>query len=54
MKGIEVVVYEPALKKEETFYNSRVVNDFDEFKNLSDVIVANCMTDDLKDVEENV
>ncbi|TFJ90260.1 nucleotide sugar dehydrogenase [Lentibacillus salicampi] len=52
-KGIEVVVYEPALK-EETFYNSRVVNDFDEFKNLSDVIVANRMTDDLKDVEEKI
>ncbi|QKY70293.1 nucleotide sugar dehydrogenase [Lentibacillus sp. CBA3610] len=52
-KGIEVVVYEPALK-EETFYNSRVVNDFEEFKDLADVIVANRMTDDLKDVEEKV
>ncbi|MFD1361921.1 nucleotide sugar dehydrogenase [Lentibacillus salinarum] len=52
-KGIEVVVYEPALE-DETFYNSRVVNDFEEFKNLADVIVANRMTDDLQDVEEKV
>jgi UDPglucose 6-dehydrogenase len=52
-KGIEVVVYEPALK-EETFFNSRVMNDFEEFKRVSDVIVANRMYDDLRDVEEKV
>ena len=45
-KGIEVVVYEPALH-EETFYNSRVINDFEEFKRISDVIVANRLSDDL-------
>lgn len=39
-KGIEIVVYEPAFS-EEHFYNSKVVNDFDEFKKISDVIVAN-------------
>lgn len=52
-KGIEVVVYEPALQ-EETFYNSRVINDFDQFKELSDVIVANRLSNDLVDVEEKV
>jgi UDPglucose 6-dehydrogenase len=52
-KGIEVVVYEPALH-EETFYNSRVINDFEEFKNVSDVIVANRLSDDLREVKEKV
>lgn len=52
-KGIEVVVYEPALQ-EETFYNSRVINDFDQFKEISDVIVANRLSSDLVDVEEKV
>ena len=52
-KGIEVVVYEPALTEEE-FYNSRVINDFEEFKNLSDVIVANRLSDDIKDVADKV
>ncbi|WP_201319165.1 MULTISPECIES: nucleotide sugar dehydrogenase [unclassified Paenibacillus] len=52
-KGIEVVVYEPALH-EETFFNSRVINDFEEFKNISDVIVANRMSDDLHEVEDKV
>jgi len=48
-KGIEVVLYEPALE-EEHFYNSRVVRDFNEFKELSDVIVANRMVEELRDV----
>jgi len=52
-KGIEVVVYEPALK-EEHFFNSRVIHDLDEFKAISDVIVANRMADELSDVEEKV
>ncbi len=52
-KGIEVVLYEPALD-EETFYNSRVVRDFNEFKDLSDVIVANRMVDELRDVVDKV
>lgn len=52
-KGIEVVVYEPALH-EETFYNSRVINDFEEFKRVSDVIVANRLSDDLREVEAKV
>lgn len=52
-KGIEVVVYEPALK-EDNFFNSRVIRDLDELKKISDVIVANRMSDDLNDVEEKV
>lgn len=52
-KGIEVVVYEPALK-EDNFYNSSVIRDLDEFKKISDVIVANRMSDDIKDVEDKV
>ncbi|MGN8646332.1 nucleotide sugar dehydrogenase [Gracilibacillus sp. HCP3S3_G5_1] len=52
-KGIEIVIYEPVLEEEE-FNGSRVVKDFDEFKEISDVIVANRLTDDLKDVREKV
>ena len=52
-KGIEVVVYEPALE-EEDFYNSRVIKDFDEFKKISDIIVANRLSDEIKDVEDKV
>ncbi len=52
-KGIEVVVYEPALK-EDNFYNSRVIRGLDEFKKISDVIVVNRMSDDLMDVEDKV
>lgn len=51
--GIEVVVYEPALQ-EDLFYNSRVVNSFDEFKKISDVIVTNRLSDELRDVAEKV
>lgn len=52
-KGIEVVVYEPTLK-EDNFYNSRVIKDLNEFKKISDVIVANRVSDNLKDVENKV
>jgi len=52
-KGIKVVVYEPALK-EDDFYNSRVIRDLDEFKKISDVIVANRWSDEIKDVEDKV
>jgi UDPglucose 6-dehydrogenase len=52
-KGIEVVVYEPALY-EEMFFNSRVIDDFEEFKRISDVIVANRLSDDLREVEGKV
>lgn len=52
-KGIEVVVYEPVLK-ETMFFNSRVINDLDEFKRICDIIVANRITDEIKDVREKV
>lgn len=52
-KGIEVVVYEPALK-EDTFFNSRVIKDLDEFKKVSDIIVANRMSEEIKDVAAKV
>jgi len=52
-KGIEVVVYEPVLK-EDNFYNSRVIKDLDEFKSISDVIVANRVSENLKDVLEKI
>ncbi|XPS39435.1 nucleotide sugar dehydrogenase [Aliarcobacter butzleri] len=52
-KGIEVVVYEPVLN-EDTFFNSRVIKDLREFKKISDVIVANRLSDILKDVQDKV
>ncbi|MDK2091348.1 nucleotide sugar dehydrogenase [Aliarcobacter butzleri] len=52
-KGIEVVVYEPVLD-EDTFFNSRVIKDLNEFKKISDVIVANRLSDKLRDVEDKV
>lgn len=52
-KGIEVVVYEPTLEADD-FYKSRVVKDLAEFKEISDVIIANRWSDDLKDVEDKV
>ena len=52
-KGIEVVVYEPALKAD-LFYNSRVFKDLAHFKQVSDVIVANRMSEDLTDVISKV
>ncbi len=52
-KGIEVIVYEPALKDTE-FFHSRVVNDLAQFKKESDIIVANRITDDIRDVSEKI
>lgn len=52
-KGIEVVVYEPVLK-EETFFNSNVIKDLKEFKEVSDVIVSNRLDKELFDVEDKV
>ena len=52
-KGIEVVVYEPVLK-EDTFFNSKVVKEIEEFKEECDVIVSNRLSKELFDVEEKV
>lgn len=52
-KGIEVVVYEPTLK-EEHFFNSKAIRDIKEFKEMSDVIVVNRMTEEIRDVQEKV
>ena len=52
-KGIEVVVYEPMLR-EESFFNSRVIRDLDEFKKSCDVIVANRRSKELSDVSGKV
>ncbi|HAJ2132963.1 nucleotide sugar dehydrogenase (plasmid) [Escherichia coli] len=52
-KGIEVVVFEPTIN-EETFYNSRVIRDLEEFKEISDVILCNRMAPDLANVADKV
>jgi len=55
-KGIEVVIYEPVLSEqgEEEFFHSRVVDSLEEFKKISDVIVANRMVDELQDAKDKV
>lgn len=52
-KGIEVVIYEPNLK-EDYFFNSKVLNNLDGFKEISDVIIVNRLTEDLSDVIDKV
>lgn len=52
-KGVDVIVYEPALKEEE-FFHSPVIGDVDTFKQQADIILANRMLDELKDVQEKV
>ena len=52
-KGVEVVVYEPTLK-EDNFFNSRVINNLDEFKKISDVVIVNRLDENVKDIEDKI
>ena len=52
-KGVEVIIYEPVMQ-EDVFFNSKVIKGLDEFKRLSDVIVANRLEDSILDVKEKV
>lgn len=52
-EGIEVVVYEPTLK-DETFFGSRVIQDLDEFKRISDVIIVNRLDENVEDIREKM
>jgi UDPglucose 6-dehydrogenase len=51
-KGIEIIVYEPLLDKD--FLHSKLVNDLNKFKELSDIIIANRMHEEIRDVEEKI
>ena len=52
-KGIKVIIYEPVIK-EDNFFNSKVIKDLNEFKKISDLIVANRITGEIKDVLHKV
>ena len=51
--NIEMIVYEPELK-DDVFFNSRVIRDLNEFKQLSDIVVSNRMVDELSDITDKV
>ena len=55
-KGIEVIIFEPVLteQNETEFFNSKVLTDLNEFKKTSDIIIANRLVDEIKDVEDKI
>ena len=53
VKGVEIVIYEPSCEDEQ-FANFKIVKELEEFKTMSDVIVANRLEDDIRDVEEKI
>ena len=53
-KGIRVIVYEPALKDKQSFYDYEVFSDLERFKEISDMILANRQSEELADVSEKV
>ena len=52
-KGIAVIIYEPTLK-EDDFFNSKVIKNLDDFKNICDVVVANRLSSDIRDIQDKV
>lgn len=52
-KGIECVIYEPMMR-DERFFNSRVIRDLNEFKEISDIIIANRYSKEIEDVMDKV
>ena len=55
-KGIEVVIYEPVLSEqgENEFFHSKIIDNLEDFKQMSDLIVANRMSDELRDEKDKV
>jgi UDPglucose 6-dehydrogenase len=52
-KGIEIIIYEPVFD-DELFFNSRIIRDLEEFKQMAEIIVANRLSDEILDVKEKI